>query len=296
VPVVRQQHPRAAARDRITSTANPRIKAARALQGRKEREKTGRFYLEGIRAVAEALQCGAEVETLIVAPDLLESDFARGLISEASARGTEVLEVSPAVFQSLSLRDGPQGLAAVLRQRWLDLAPVLPKTAAISNTGITPKRAKPPDRRELWVALNAPQDPGNVGTVLRTCDAAGAAGVVLVGPAADPYDPSALRASTGAIFTVPVARASWAELLEWAKRADLSLVGASGAATVNYREATYPDRMVLLMGSEREGLSSERQAACDALVSIPMHGRMDSLNLAVATAIILYEIDRRRSR
>jgi RNA methyltransferase, TrmH family len=263
-------------RETITSTANPVVKRIRALQQRKERDETGLFFAEGIRIVAEALESGADVDTLVVAPDRLTSAFARETVAAARAHGTPVLEVSGAVFESLSRKEGPQGLAAVLRQRWHPLERVTLAGAA------------------WWVALDAPQDPGNVGTILRTCDAVGAEGVVLVGSSADPYDPAALRASMGAAFTVKLARAAWPEFRRWIERERVPLVGAAGASATRYRDAAYPPRLVLFMGSEREGLSAEQQAACETLVSIPMAGKADSLNLAVATGVLLYEVFHQR--
>ena len=261
---------------RVGSTANAQVKAIRALSGRKERDRSGLFFVEGIRAVAAALEAGFDVEQLVVAPELLESDFARKTVGDARARGIPVLEVSNTVFDTLSRKDGPQGLALVARQRWLDLSAARPAADSV------------------WVALHQPQDPGNLGSILRTCDAVGVAGLVLLGASVDPYDPSALRASTGAAFTVPLARATWPELAAWAKRTGSQLVGASGDAPTSYRSAAYPTPLVLLMGSEREGLSASQQAACDTLVHIPMRGTVDSLNLAVATSLVLYEIFERR--
>lgn len=234
--------------------------------------------VEGIRAVAEALDSAAEVEWLVAAPELLESDFARQLVARAAQRRVRVLEVSKAVFRALSRKDGPQGLALVGRQRWAALRGV---------------RLEPGD---VWVALSTPQDPGNVGTILRSCDATGVRGVALVGASADPYDPVALRASTGAAFTVQVARASWTELIEWVRREGATLIGAAGDGAVQYREADYSPPLVLLMGSEREGLPAEQRAACDVLVRLPMVGRVDSLNLAVATGVLLYEVVERSGR
>ena len=273
-------NPRSSGPPRISSAANPQIKAVRALRDRKERDRTGLFFVEGIRAVAAVLEANLSVHQLLVAPDLLESDFARQLIAAARERPVPTVELSASVFETLSRRDGPQGLALVAHQRWLDIASI----------EATPS--------SLWVALHQPQDPGNLGSILRTCDAAGAAGLILLGPSADPYDPSALRASTGAAFTIPLARCSWPDFTAWLRREPVHLVGATGAvedAPTSYRAATYPRPLALLMGSEREGLSAGQRAACDQLVHIPMRGTVDSLNLAVATSLVLYEIAERSS-
>ena len=256
----------------ITSSANPTVRQIRALRQRKERERTGQFFIEGVRLVGEAVQMGADVEVLVVAPDLLDSPFARELVSQQIAARTRIIEVSADVFTELSQKDGPQGLAAVARQRWVPLADIW--------------LGPPPG----WVALMEPADPGNLGTILRTADAVGVAGVILLGAATDPYDPAALRASMGAIFAVQLARASFAEFATWKYDRGAFLVGASDKAATDYQAITYPQPLVLLMGSERQGLSPAQQALCDLMVSLPMRGRSDSLNLAVATSVLLYEM------
>jgi TrmH family RNA methyltransferase len=257
---------------RISSPANPAIKQIRALRQRKERERSGLFFIEGIRLIAEALELGAEIETLLVAPDLLSSTFAQQLVATQQEAGGSQLEVSAAVFQSLSTREGPQGLAAVVRQCWEPLGQV-----RLAD--------------ELcWVALAGVQDPGNLGTILRTSDAVGGAGVILLGATADPYDPVALRASMGAIFAQRLVRADFGQLVAWQQQQGYPLIGTSDAAAQDYQAVRYSVPLLLLMGSERAGLTRAQQAACDALVSMPMRGRSDSLNLAVATGVMLYEL------
>ncbi len=256
----------------ISSLANPRIKQIRSLAQRSERERTQLFFAEGIRIVAEAIQLHAEIHTLIYAPTLLKSQFGLELVQQQQAQGTTLLEVSADVFKSLSIKDGPQGLGAVVQQRWHTLEQIQ------GNDGL------------CWIALDAAQDPGNIGTILRTSDAVGSAGLILLGQSADPYDASALRASMGAIFSQQLIKASFSQFAQWTKHHSLHVIGTSDSASVLYRRATYSRPLVLLMGSEREGLSAEQQAICDTMVSIPMVGRSDSLNLAVATGIVLYEI------
>ena len=260
----------------ITSTANARVKLIRSLRARRERERTGLAWVEGIRATIEALQLHAPIDLLVVAPDLLTSDFARDALDAAIADGVEVLEVTGAVFRSISDRDGPQGLGAIVRQQWLSLPDVRVADGA------------------CWVALASVADPGNLGTILRTCDGADAEGAILLDASTDPYDPAAMRAGMGAVFSRRLVRASFEAFAEWARREAVTVVGASDRAPESYREADYGARSVLLMGSEREGLTTEQQTLCDRMVSIPMLGRADSLNLAVATAILLYEVLDRR--
>jgi TrmH family RNA methyltransferase len=254
----------------ISSISNPRIKYIRSLEHRQEREQTGQFFIEGIRIVGEAVQMEAGVETMVYAPDLLRSQFALDLVQTQQERGVLCLEVTPEVFKSLSAKDGPQGIAAVVRQRWERLEGV-----RLAD--------------ELcWVALDEAQDPGNIGTILRTGDAVGSAGLILLGNSADPYDPVALRASMGAVLSQRLVKASFAEFVYW--KQDYTVIGTSGASATSCRNVMYPRPVVLLMGSERQGLSQQQQAVCDLVVSIPMVGRSDSLNLAVATGVILYEL------
>ncbi len=256
----------------ISSRNNARIKAIRKLRHRHEREQTGSFLVEGIRLVSEAIQNGADVSEIIVAPDLLKSRFALGLVDAQRGVGTRILYVSADVFASISDRDHPQGLAAVAAQRWQALEHLTP-------TG-----------QSLWVALDSVADPGNLGTIVRTADAVGAAGVMLLGRSTDPFDPAAVRASMGSIFTLQLIRSSADDLMAWTRQHGVLLVGTSPAATSDYLDVDYQRPLVLLMGSEREGLGDELQHACDQLVRLPMVGRADSLNLAVATGVVLYEI------
>lgn len=256
----------------ITSTANPKIKWIRKLRERKARQETGCFYAEGLRIVVEAVQQSAPIETLVVAPDLLTSKMGQELVETQRSAGVEVLEVSPDVFQSIALKEAPVGIAAVIRQNWLAL------TQALLAPG------------DLWVALDEVADPGNLGTILRTNDAVGGKGLILLDHSTDPYDPTAIRASMGALFSQRLVKASLEEFLAWKQRWGVTLVGTSGASEVDYQDFHYPEPLVVLMGSEREGLSEKHIHACDAMVRIPMVGRSDSLNLAVATALVIYEV------
>ncbi len=260
----------------ITSTANERIKRIRSLRMRKERDKTGLTFVEGIRSVVEAVQVEAPIDCLVVCQKLLKGKTGWDAVAIARSREVEVVEVDETVFRTMSKRDGPQGIAAVLKQRWERLQDIEPETGA------------------TWVALESAADAGNIGTIVRTCDATGAEGVILLDNTADPFDPVAMRASTGAIFTTRLVRANFDVFREWARERGIVVVGTSGVADEDYRTADYGDRTVLLMGSERAGLSDAYRSLCDQLVSIPMRGRADSLNLAVATALVLYEVLHRR--
>jgi TrmH family RNA methyltransferase len=233
--------------------------------------------IEGLRLVSEALvRFPDRVRQVIIAPELLKSQWGQTLIHDQSARGVPVVSVSAEAFESVSQKDGPQGIAAIIAQRWECLDRVKLRAG------------------ECWVALAALQDPGNLGTILRSCDATGCRGIILLDHSADPYDPTALRASMGAIFSQRLVRTSFHTFTRWKDLHHHALIGTSDAADLHYREAAYPSPAILLMGSERHGLSPEQQAVCDAIVRIPMCGICDSLNIAIATAVVLYEILDRR--
>jgi len=263
----------------ITSTANGRVREIRSLRRRKERDERGLAFIEGIRAVLTALESErADIALLVVAPELLKSERALEAVTAGERQGIERLDVSRAVFESLSGRDGPQGLAAVVRQRWLRLRDVELEDG------------------DTWVALASVADPGNLGTILRSADAAGAQGVMLLEGSTDPWDPTAMRASTGAVFTRHLVRCEWSAFVAWAREQGARLVGASDDAETGYREVAYGARTVVLMGSERDGLSDAQRTACDALVAIPMRGSVDSLNLGVAASLVLYAVLEERER
>lgn len=262
----------------ISSRNNPTIKQIRALRERKERERSGLFFAEGLHLVTEAVQVGERIETLIVAPELLASAHGQEIVARARQNGAACLEVTAEVYNTLSMRENFQGIGAVMRQKWERLETV--------RLGA-----------ELcWVALDAVQYPGNLGTILRTCEAVGGGGAILIGNTADPYDPTAVRASTGAVFTQRLVRTSFASFAAWKETQSYVVVGTSPSAVEDYQTVCYRPPVVLYMGCERAGLSQEEQTLCDVMVRIPMVGRTDSLNLAVATGIVLCEIfNQRRS-
>lgn len=255
----------------ISSTGNSTIKAIRSLRTRKGREQQGQFWVEGIRLVAEAVQQSAAVELLVIAPDLLTSQFAQELITKLRSKGVPCLPVTAEVFSRLSAKDGPQGIGVVVSQNWQ----TLPTRATADG---------------LWVALERVQDPGNLGSIMRTADAVGCRGIILIGNCTDPYDPASVRGSMGSLFALQLVKVSEAEFIQWKSETGVPVVGTSGAAVHHYRQVNYSHPLVLLSGSERQGLSLPLTAVCDQLVSIPMIGRADSLNLAVATSVVLYEI------
>lgn len=254
----------------LTNPRNPDIKQARQLHQRKTRDETGLFLVEGIRHVGEAVAAGAAVQYFCYAPDLLKSEFAHDLLEKQRQAGVRTYALAPDVFRSLADKDNPQGILAVVRRNHLTLENLTPQ-------------------KHPWlVALVAPQDPGNIGTILRTMDAVGASGLILLDGGADPGHPNAVRASLGALFWMPVVSASFTEFTAWAAAQKYQLIGTSENGTVDYQHANYTRPCVLLMGSERDGLTPEQEAACTLMVRLPMVGRVTSLNLAVATGVMLY--------
>ncbi len=256
----------------LTRRSNPKVKQMRALQQRKERDATGLYLVEGIRHVGEAAEAGAPIEYICYAPDRLDSRFALDLIQQQAAHGVPCYAIAPDIFDALVEKENPQGILAVVRQRYAALAELSPHNFA-------------------WgVALVAPQDPGNVGSILRTIDAVGASGLLLLDSSVDPHHPSAVRASMGALFWHPIVRASFADFAQWAKQHVYRLIGTSARGSVDYQSADYARPAILVMGSERDGLSPEQAAVCDQVVRMPMRGRVSSLNLSVATGVMLYEM------
>lgn len=258
----------------ISSTANPRIKQVRALRMRKERTATGMFLLEGVQAIRAALISRVELHLVVVAPDLLDIPPALALLRDLEQAATPILHVAPHVFETLAARETAHGLIAVAQQHWERLADVVP--AADS----------------CWVVLEHAQYPGNLGTTLRTLEAVGGEGMILIGPTADPYDPAAVQASTGAICTRRLVRADAAAFAAWKDRTGIHTVGTALHASTEHWHVAYPRPLAILIGGERYGLSDALLACCDTTVRIPMHGSCDSLNLAVAAGIVLYEARR----
>jgi len=256
----------------ITSSANEQVKSIRKLREKKYRNESGSFYIEGIRIVVEAMKVPGRVQTLIVAPELVQSKIIAEVIDFAGKQHIPVLEVSAAVFETFSLKEGPQGVAAVVTQEWDTIDSI------------------DPQKMGLWVGLDAVADPGNLGTIMRPLDAVSGNGIFLIGPCTDPYDPSAMRASMGAAFSLKFVKTSTDEFRRFKAESKVQMVGTSDSAKKDYQEVSYGDNLVLLMGSERQGLQKELMDICDDMVSIPMAGKSDSLNLAVATGVMLYEV------
>lgn len=259
----------------VTSLSNPLVKDIRALALKKFRDRDNAFIAEGLKLVIDALDQGWSIRTLAFAKAGLGNPAVEKAAARTVAAGGTVLEVSEKVLGAITRRDNPQMVVGVFAQQLVPLASIRPSGD------------------DVWVALDRVRDPGNLGTIIRTVDAAGAKGVILVGDCTDPFSLETVRATMGSIFSVPVARASAEAFLAWRKDFPGLVAGTHLKGAVDYRSVEFGGRPVLLlMGNEQQGLPEELAASCDRLLRIPQAGRADSLNLAVATGVMLFEIRR----
>ncbi len=259
----------------VTSLSNPIVKDIRALAMKKFRDQQNAFMAEGLKLVIDALDLGWTIRTLVFAKAQRGNPTVEKIAARTVAAGGLVLEASEKVLGAITRRDNPQMVVGVFQQRWAALKDIRPVDG------------------DVWIALDRVRDPGNLGTVIRTADAVGAKGVILVGETTDPFSVETVRATMGSVFAVPVARVGVEAFLAWRKGVQATFVGTHLKGSVDYRTVDYAKGpVVLVMGNEQQGLPDELAASCDALIRIPQAGRADSLNLAVATGVALYEIRR----
>ena len=259
----------------ITSLTNPIVKDIRALALKKFRDQQNAFMAEGLKLVIDALDLGWTIKALVFAKSQQGNASVGKVAARAVAAGALVLEVTEKVLGAITRRDNPQMVIGVFEPRWKQLKDIRPAA------------------NELWLALDRVRDPGNLGTIMRTADAVGASGVILVGETTDPFSLETVRATMGSVFAIPVAKTTVEGFLAWRKTTTARLVGTHLKGSVDYRTVDYTNgATILLMGNEQQGLPPELADACDALIRIPQAGRADSLNLAVATGVALYEIRR----
>lgn len=259
----------------ITSLTNPIIKDIRALALKKFRDQQNAFMAEGLKLVIDALELGWTIKTLIFSKSQRGNQTVEKIAAKAVASGALVLEVSEKVLGAVTRRDNPQVVVGVFEQKWRPLKDVRP------------------DSDDVWIALDRVRDPGNLGTVIRTADAVGAKGVILVGETTDPFSVETVRATMGSVFAVPVTKTTLDGFVSWRKGVKANFVGTHLKGSVDYRTVDYSKTpTVLVMGNEQQGLPDNLAEACDTLIRIPQTGRADSLNLAVATGVALYEIRR----
>ena len=259
----------------ITSLQNDSVKLIRSLEMRKARRETGLFVAEGTSLLVTAREQDWAPTMLVAGPGSHDNTIARSLVGWASKAGAECLDVSAAVLEKLAAKDNPQVVMGVFRQRWADA----PDAARVPPSAV-------------WLALEGVRDPGNLGTIVRTAHAVGVAGLLLVGQTCDPYAKEAVRASMGSIFAVPIARLDAPAFADRARAWPGDVVGTHLDATTDFRAGGWRGPTMVVMGSESAGLSDALAALCSRRVKIPMAGSLDSLNLAVATALMLYEVRR----
>ncbi|MEI9404693.1 RNA methyltransferase [Mesorhizobium argentiipisi] len=259
----------------VTSLANPLIKDIKALALKKFRDQQNAFMAEGLKLVIDALDLGWSIRTLVFAKAGRGNAAIEKVAARTVAAGGTVLEVSEKVLAAITRRENPQMVVGVFAQQTVPLKDI---------------RARDGD---VWVALDRVRDPGNLGTVIRTVDAVGARGVILVGDTTDPFSLETVRATMGSIFAVPVAKATEQAFLAWRRDFSGLVVGTHLKGAVDYRSVDFSrGPVLLLMGNEQQGLPDNLAESCDRLLRIPQAGRADSLNLAVATGVMLFEIRR----
>ena len=260
----------------ITSHSNPVVKEIKGLVAqRKHRTQSGLFVAEGLKLATDALAAGWGVRYLAIGPEARDNPLAQQASATAKARGALILEVNTSVLSAMTRKDNPQMVVGVYEQKTLSKDDINPKGASV------------------WVALDRVRDPGNLGTIIRTADAVGASGVILVGDCTDPFAVEAVRATMGSLFHVPLAKMTKAEFKSLAASWPGTVAGTHLKGSVDYRTPDYTDPVLLLMGNEQKGLEEDMAEACSTLIRIPQVGEADSLNLAVATGISLYEIRRK---
>jgi TrmH family RNA methyltransferase len=256
----------------VTAFSNATVKRLRALRDKKARRAEGLFLAEGLRIIAEARDSGRLPEIIAFSAEGAKHPLATEIIAAAEAAGADAIETTPDILSKMSGKDNPQLLLGAYRQQDTALAEL--------------DRSK----ADLWIVAQALRDPGNLGTILRTGDAVGAGGLILIDDCVDPFSVEAVRASMGALFTQTIATARWDEFIAWLRCGEGQLVGTSLKATHDYLDAEYRRPCFLLIGNEQQGLPAAYEAECDLLVKISMAGRADSLNAAMATAVMAFAI------
>lgn len=264
--------PHQASRRAITGFSNPTVKALRALREKKHRKAAGKFLAEGLRLLTDARECGHLPEVLVLADRRDPHPLLTALEQAVEQSGGEIIETTPDILAKITGKDNPQAVAGVFAEFDTSLS-ALDRSSA-----------------DIWLVAQALRDPGNLGTMLRTGDAIGAGGLILIDDCADPFSVEAVRASMGAVFTQHIAQARWDVFHDWLRKGDGQLVAASLRDAQPYRTAPYAAPCFVMVGNESRGLPEEYEMACDLRVTMPMNGRADSLNAAVAAAVLGYEV------
>ena len=264
----------------VSNPRDPRFLTLLALKSYTGRCRTGNYLIEGIRHLARAVEHNSPIEQLVADPSVLSNPFGQKLVRRLKQSGVPAIRLTPELYRELTMANEPQGVCAVLRQQ----------TTAIIDLK--------PARDSLWLAVESVDLPGNLGTILRTAEAAGVAGVFLLGNGSelcsDPWDPACVRASMGSIFGLRLVPCSMDEFVTWARQHRVAIVGSSPSGLLDFKALRCRWPAVLLVGSERVGLSPQLMEQSDLMVRIPMHGRCDSVNAAVAAGVLLFEMSSQR--
>lgn len=260
----------------VNHISDPRFLTLRSLQTSHGRSRTGRYIIEGIRHLARAVEQHAPIESVFLDPSVLSNPFGQKLARRLRQRGVSGVRLSHQLYSDLTLAMEPQGIGAVVQQQWTQLA------------GLKV------DRNSLWLAVESIESPGNLGTTIRTAEAAGVTGIFLLSEHCDPYDPATVRATMGSLFSQSLTRCSPRELGVWARSNGVAIVGSSPSGLLDYKALRYRFPSVLLIGSEKLGLSEQLLDAADFMVRISMRGNCDSINAAVAAGILLFEMSSQR--
>jgi len=260
----------------VYSPRDPRFLSLRSLQTHQGRSCTKLFIIEGIRHLARAVEHHAPIESVFLDPSVLSNPFGQKLVRRLRQQGIPGIRLSRELYRDLTLATEPQGIGAVLKQRWFPLEQL---------------RAT---RNSLWLAVESIESPGNLGTIIRTAEAAGVDGVLMLNPNCDPYDPATVRATMGSLFSQRLIRSTAPEFMRWAESKGVSVVASSPTGLMGYQSIGYRFPVALIIGSEKHGLSEQLLGAANFIVRIPMRGGCDSLNAAVAAGVLLFEITGQR--
>jgi len=260
----------------VSHAHDSRFLTLRSLQSPQGRSRTGLYIIEGIRHLARAVAQNSPIESVFLDPSVLSNPFGQKLARRLRKRGALGVRLSPQLYRELSLASEPQGIGAVVRQQWIPLAGI---------------RAA---RDSFWLAVESIESPGNLGTIIRTAEATGTSGIFVLDPESDPYDPAAVRASMGSLFSQKLTRCAPREFADWARSCGVAVVGSSPAGMLDYKALRCRWPAALLIGSERQGLSGQLKEVADFMVRIPMRGGCDSINAAVAAGVLLFEMSSQR--
>lgn len=256
----------------VSNPRDPRFLALRSLQIRQGRSRAGLYIIEGIRHLARAVEHNAPIESVFVDPSVLSTGFGQKLAKRLRKRGVPGIRLSHQLYRDLTLASEPQGVGAILRQRWL------------------PVDGFRVERDSLWLAIESIESPGNLGTIIRTAEAAGVTGIFILNSDCDPYDPATVRATMGSLFSQKLIQSSPNDFIQWAKANDVAVVASSPGGLVDYKALVYRFPSVLVIGNEKRGLSDQLLEAADFVVRIPMRGSCNSINAAVAAGVLLFEM------